>query len=123
MVTYPDTYLPGIYRLQFTPTEIQPVYYGVNIDRRELDATTLGSDDIDWLKKGEFLDPGYAVITTADLPTIIRRENKGTELWGWLGGFLLVSLVFETFMTYRLIATQKKVDVAGAGLPHHVTAA
>jgi hypothetical protein len=56
------------------------------------------------------------MISAADLPAIIRRENKGTELWGWLGGFLLLSLVFETFMTYRMIGAQKKVDVANAGL-------
>lgn len=116
MVTYPDTYLPGIYRLQFTPTEVQPVYYAVNIDRRELDPTTLGVDDIDWLKKGGFLDSSYPTITAADLPSVVRRENKGTELWGSMGGVLLASLLFETFMTYRLIGAQKKVDVARAGL-------
>lgn len=124
LVTYPDTYLPGIYRLQFSPTEIAPVYYGVNIDRKELDATTLSSDDIDWLRKGSFLDPAHPTIAAADLPLIIRRENKGAELWGWLGGLLLAGLVFETYMTYRLIGAQKKVDVAGAGLATaHVTAA
>ena len=116
MVTYPDTYLPGIYRLQFTPTEVQPVYYAVNIDRRELDTTTLGPDDIDWLKKGSYLDSTNPTITAADLPAVIRKENKGTELWGWMGGVLLASLLFETFMTYRLIGAQKKVDVARAGL-------
>ena len=124
ILTYPDTYLPGIYKLQFTPTEIQSVYYGVNIDRKELDATALGPDDVDWLKKGNFLDPTYATISAADLPIIIRRENKGMELWGWLGGFLLLGLVFETFMTYRMIGAQKKVDVANAGLATgHLTAA
>jgi hypothetical protein len=126
IMTYPDTYLPGIYRLDFTTTDdrgqatstqIQPVYYGVNIDRKELDPTTLESDDINWLKKGSFLDPSMPTIAAADLPMVIRRENKAMELWGWLGGVLLVSLLIETFMTYRLIGSQKRVDVAGAGLP------
>jgi hypothetical protein len=102
--------------LQFAPTEVPSVYYAVNIDRRELDPTSLGPDDIDWLKKGSYLDSTYPTITAADLPAVIRKENKGTELWGWMGGVLLASLLFETFMTYRLIGAQKKVDVARAGL-------
>ena len=117
LVTYPDTYLPGVYRLQFTPTEVQPVYYGVNIDHTELDPTALDPDDVNWLKNGNYLDPSLPTITESDLPMVIRRESQGRELWGYLGGALLASLLIETFLTYRLIGSQKRVDVAGAGLP------
>ncbi|HSU68356.1 MAG TPA: BatA domain-containing protein [Tepidisphaeraceae bacterium] len=123
LVTYPDTYLPGIYKLQFTPTEVQPVYYGVNIDHTELDPTNLDPDDMNWLKNGSYLDPSLPTIAESDLPMIIRRESQGRELWGYLGGVLLASLIIETFLTYRLIGSQKRVDVAGAGLPTaHVAA-
>jgi hypothetical protein len=37
-------------------------------------------------------------------------------LWGYIGAALLASLLIETFLTYRLIGSQKRVDVAGAGL-------
>jgi hypothetical protein len=117
LMTYPDTYLPGIYRLQFTPTEIPPVYYGVNIDHTELDPTALDPDDMNWLKNGNYLDPSLPTIAEDDLPTVIRREGQAKEMWGWLGGVLLASLLIETFITYRLIGSQKRVDVAGAGLP------
>jgi len=116
MVTYPDTFLPGIYKLQFQPTEIQTAFYGVNIDRRELDNTALSKDDVDWLASGRFLDPAHPQIDAGDLAVVIRKENKGKELWGWLGGLLLASLLFETYMTYRLIGSQKRLDVASAGL-------
>jgi len=117
LVTYPDTYLPGVYKLQFTPTEIPSVFYGVNIDHTELDPTMLDPDDVNWLKNGNYLDPQLPMIAEADLPMVIRREGQAREMWGWLGGVLLASLLIETFITYRLIGSQKKVDVAGAGLP------
>lgn len=117
LVTYPDTYLPGVYRLQFTPTDVAPVYYGVNIDHTELDPATLDADDINWLRNGNFLDPNLPTISEADLPVVIRRESQARELWGYLAGALLLSLLIETFLTYRLIGAQKRVDVANAGLP------
>jgi hypothetical protein len=117
LVTYPDTYLPGIYKLEFTPTEISPVYYGVNIDHNELDTTALDPDDLNWLKNQSYLDPSLPTMAEADLPAVLRREGQAHELWGVLGGVLLASLLIETFLTYRLIGSQKRIDVAGAGLP------
>jgi hypothetical protein len=117
LVTYPDTYLPGVYRLQFTPTDVAPVYYGVNIDRTELDPAVLDTDDINWLKNGSYLDPTLPTITEGDLGVVIRRESQSRELWGYLAGALLLGLLMETFLTYRLIGSQKRVDVANAGLP------
>jgi hypothetical protein len=96
---------------------VAPVYYGVNIDRTELDPATLDADDVNWLKNGNFLDPTLPTIGEGDLAMVIRRESQGRELWGYLGGALLLSLLIETFLTYRLIGSQKRVDVANAGLP------
>jgi hypothetical protein len=117
LLTYPDTYLPGVYRLQFTPTEIPPVYYGVNIDHTELDPTSLDPDDLSWLKNANYLDSSLPVIAEGDLPMVIRRDSQAKEMWGALAGVLLFSLLMETFLTYRLIGSQKRVDVASAGLP------
>jgi hypothetical protein len=117
LVTDPDTYLPGIYKFTFTPAAIPPVYYGVNIDRAELDPIALDTDDIRWLTAGKNLDPVLPVITEADLPTIIARKQQAPEMWGLLGGVLLLSLLVETFITYRLISSQKRVSVATAGMP------
>ena len=117
LVTYPDTYLPGVYRLQFTPSGVAPVYYAVNIDHTELDPATLDADDINWLKKGNFLDPTLPTLAEGDLPIVIRRESQTREVWAYLAGALLLGLLIETFLTYRLIGAQKRVDVANAGLP------
>lgn len=117
LLTYPDTYLPGIYRLQFTPSGVAPVYYGVNIDHTELDPAVLDADDINWLKAGSFLDPTLPTIGEGDLAAVIRRESQTRELWAYLAGALLLGLLIETFLTYRLIGAQKCVDVANAGLP------
>jgi len=125
IVTYPDTYLPGIYRLDFTPTEIEPAYYGVNIDPRELDPTVLDSDDLAWLKRNKYLDPAHPTITADDLSALIRRDSSAAELWGALGAILLGSLLIETLLTYRLIGSQKSLDVVNAGLsaPHDLAGA
>ena len=117
LVTYPDTYLPGVYRLQFTPSGVAPVYYAVNIDHTELDPATLDADDINWLKNGNFLDPTLPTLAEGDLPIVIRRESQTREVWAYLAGALLLGLLIETFLTYRLIGAQKRVDVANAGLP------
>ena len=117
LVTYPDTYLPGIYKFTFNPAVIPPVYYGVNIDRAELDPDMLNPDDIRWLTANKHLDPAQPVIAEADLPAIISRKQSPPEMWGLLGGVLLLSLLIETFITYRLINSQKSQNVATAGLP------
>lgn len=114
IVTYPDTYLPGIYRMDFAPREIEPAYYAVNIDLQELDPTMLDGNDIDWLRRNQYLDRAHPTIAATDLPALLRRDNSATELWGVLAAVLLVSLLIETFLTYRLIGSQKSVDVVNA---------
>jgi hypothetical protein len=115
--TDPDTYPPGIYKLAFTPADIPPACYGVNIDRSELDPAALDTDDVNWLKHAGYLDPALPVITESDLPNIITRKGQPSEMWGLLGGVLLASLLVETFLTYRLIRSQKRVTRVAAGLP------
>jgi hypothetical protein len=115
--TYPNAFLPGLYTLHFTPTEVpQPVFYGVGIDHRELDPAKLGSDDEAWLTKGSFLDKNNPKVEPADLATVITRVDEGSDLWVYLAGFVLLSLCLETYMTYRMAGLQKKIDVVGAGL-------
>jgi hypothetical protein len=114
---YPNAFLPGLYQLRFDPTEVpQPVFYGVGIDRKELDNTPLSAEDHDWLKKGGFLDKRNPQVNNSTVAAIVTQEDKTTELWPYLGGFVLLSLLAETAMTYRMAGMQQKVDVAGAGL-------
>ncbi|HWE04880.1 MAG TPA: BatA domain-containing protein [Tepidisphaeraceae bacterium] len=115
--TYPNAFLPGLYQLHFSPTEIaQPIFYGVSIDRRELDNTPLSADDNNWLQKGKFLDSQNPQVKPSELAFVVTREDKGMEIWKVLALFVLASLVAETYMTYRMTNLQKKIDVAGAGL-------
>jgi len=72
---------------------------------------------VNWLKNANYLDPALPVIAEIDLPKILRREGQPPEIWGLLAVVLLASLLVETFITYRLISSQKRVDVASAGLP------
>ena len=116
LMTDPDTFLPGIYHLTFTPSQIQPVDYAINIDRAELDPTLLNSTDIDWLKNEKILDANNPVLIEGALPQLIVRTNKRTEVWGLLGAVLLAGLLMETLLTYRMIAAKTRVDVAQAGL-------
>lgn len=116
---YNNAYLPGLYQLHFTPTEIQPqpVFYGVGIDRKELDPTTLSAKDLDHLVTSGYLDK-RAKIDIDDIPSVIRAQNTGSDIWKWLALFVLFNLIVETWMTYRMVGLQKKVDVAGAGVAH-----
>lgn len=113
---YNNAFMPGLYALRFTPTEVrpQPVYYGVGIDRRELDNQPLSGKDRQ--KLADYLDESQP-ISVEDLAAIIRRENPGSELWKWLALVLLLNLLAETYVTHRLIRAQQSIDVAsGSGV-------
>jgi hypothetical protein len=114
VVQYKDTFLPGLYELRFTPPDVpQPVYFSVGIDRAELDPATVASADIDWLKERTFLRDR---ITLETLPAAINAQRAGYELW-WITGLLLVMLLIgEVIMTWRLARKQTDVDVEHAGL-------
>ena len=119
-ITYHDTADPGLYAMRFEPTEItQPVYYGLGLDRRELDNTALSDADSTWLTERGFMDKK---IKEGELSSVLVGVNKGVELSPFLGLGILALLVFETFMTWRMGDRQKKVDTAAAGLHQPVSA-
>lgn len=122
VLSYNDTFLPGLYALRFDKTEVpQPVYYGVGIDRRELDATALAPSDHKWLAERGYLE--RRLETPGELASAVGTVNKGSELWPILAVILLASLLFETFMTWRLMRHQTQVDVAAAGMPAAIASA
>ena len=116
VLSYADTYLPGKYELRFDKPEVQPVYYGVGIDRRELDEATLTDADRAWLTSAnhKFVDDK---IDAAGITTALGGANKGSDLWPLLAGFVLLMLLFETFMTWRLMNRQstQPTDAALSG--------
>ncbi len=116
---YNDAFSPGLYALHFTPTEIkpQPIYYGVGIDPHELDDHSLGAQDRKRLADAGYFDEDHP-IATDDLAGIIRKENRGADLWRWLAMFVLLNLLAETYVTHRLIKARKGVNVAEAMGPN-----
>lgn len=125
--TYPNAFMPGVYSLNFTPAEVpQPIYYGVSIDRRELDGTRLADADIEWLKKGQFFPADAPRVEAEQLEYILTGANEPSGFWWKLAKFLLrwetlavlvvASLFGETFMTWKMAGRQKSVDVENAGL-------
>lgn len=112
---YNDAFVPGLYAMHFTPTEVkpQPVYYGVGIDSRELDPRTMGSQDRQRVADAGCLDEPHP-ISSDDLGGIIRRENRGVDLWKYLALFVLLNLLGETYVTYRLIQAQQGVAAPAA---------
>ncbi len=110
IVNHTDTYMPGLYELRFSPTDIpQPVYYSVNIDQRELDPATLSATDISWLQEG-----GYVKERIADsgLAAAMGAQNRGTELWPVLALGLLGMLILETYLTRRILRLQVRENAA-----------
>jgi hypothetical protein len=111
-LSYNDTAEPGLYTLRFDPTEVpQPVYFGVGIDRRELDNAPLTDADHAWLQSRGFVERR---VGPAELATALGGAGEGVELWKWLGVGVLGLLVFETVMTRRMVRLQEgRADVAG----------
>jgi hypothetical protein len=103
-LSFNDTAEPGLYTLRFDPTDVpQPIYYGVGIDRSELDPARLTEADDAWLKSRGFVERR---ITRDELASALGGVNKGVELWKWLGLGVLALLVFETLMTRRMVRLQ-----------------
>ena len=103
-ISHNDTAEPGLYTLRLEPTEVpQPVYFGVNIDRKELDPATLSEADYAWLR-----DRGYVEgkIEANELASALGGKASGAELWRWLALGVLGLLVFETVMTRKMVALQ-----------------
>ena len=104
-LSYTDTAEPGLYTLRFDPTAVpQPVYYGVALDRRELDPTALSEADQAWLKNRGFVERR---ISSSELASALGGVNTGAELWKWLALSVLGLLVFETLMTRRIVRLQE----------------
>jgi hypothetical protein len=109
-VSYNDTAAPGLYTLRFDNTSVpQPVYFGVGLDRRELDQASLTEADHAWLKSRGFVEKR---ITPDELGAALGGVNQGAELWKWLALGVLALLVFETVMTRRMVRLQAAPDAA-----------
>jgi hypothetical protein len=114
VVQYKETFLPGLYEMRFTPPGIpQPVYFSVGIDPAELQPAVMTSSDVEWLKSHRYVKER---VTLETLPKAIDAQRAGYELW-WIVGLLLVLLLLgEVVMTWRLARKQTDVDVENAGL-------
>lgn len=114
VLRYADTALPGLYTIRFTPTDIpQPVYYGVGLDRREMDNTPLSEADLKWLQDRGHLAPEARIPPDQLAAAVGAGGRTGTsELWPLLAVALLGLLVFETFMTWRMARHQQAEVVA-----------
>ena len=103
-LSYNDTADPGLYTLRFDPTEIpQPVYYGVGLDRRELDTTPLSEADHAWLKSRNIVE---ARLDPTEVASALGGGPPAAELSKYLALGVLALLVFETVMTHRMARLQ-----------------
>ncbi|MDB5296798.1 MAG: hypothetical protein JWO31_2781 [Phycisphaerales bacterium] len=119
IVRFSDTYLPGRYELRFDRSELPPVYYGVGIDRRELDEAALTDDDRAWLAADDHKYVERSLAPTDLAAALGGGGGKGVELWPLLAGGLLAFLLAETFMTWRVMRRQvgPAGGVGAVGLP------
>lgn len=108
ILTYRETYMPGKYELRFDQSVIpQPVYYGVGIDRSELEPATLTADDVKWLTNDDHKYVAAQIDASKGLASALGGANDDQNaIWPWLAGFVLATLIGETYMTYRMIKRQ-----------------
>ncbi|MEI8196672.1 MAG: hypothetical protein WCI73_12240, partial [Phycisphaerae bacterium] len=99
VVTDPDTFLPGLYKLTVATKPETTVWYAVSFDRRELDPAGLTGSDLAWLKErlylNDRLNSGRAV---AD---VLGVSQGGLELWPYGAALLFLLVMLETFLTWR----------------------
>lgn len=106
---YPNTFMPGLYQLRFSPAQVpQPAYFGVSIDPREQEPTALGEQEIRWLADNHLA----RIVEPGELPAFIARQPGGAEIWKWLALGVVALLVFETVMTYRMVGGGSALEPA-----------
>lgn len=109
LYTQEDTFQPGLYKLVATDDRQavrrkRDMYYAVNLDRRELDPTTLSNADIQWLKEHYFIkDRLNSPRAVAD---VLGVSEGGLELWPYLAVLLLLLLLLETALTKHALRLQ-----------------
>lgn len=114
-----DTEQPGLYEMRFSaPARTgakapPPAYFGVNIDRQELDPAVLTAGDLDWFKSKGYLSD---VLGNDSLAKAMEASAGGRELWWILGLFLLGFLLFEVYLTRQLVRQQSGQTLAQEGL-------
>jgi hypothetical protein len=117
--------LPGKYELRLpgsddgTPPPA-PIYFAVGPDPREAAPTPLTEEDRKWLTSEEhaFIERS---VPLAEIATLTAGAGEpGMNLWPIFAGVLLLFLLFETFMTYRMIRRQSS---GTAVLPGAMTSA
>jgi hypothetical protein len=105
VISYNETFTPGLYTLQFDQTAMpQPVYFGVGVDPRELDPASLSPSDQKWLADRGFVDGRLK--DSSELASAVGAMNPGRDLLPYLSGILLAALVCETLMTWRVARHQ-----------------
>jgi len=111
IIRFKETHQPGRYELRFDQSSLAPVYYGVGIDPQELQEETLTESDRKWLGSDDhkFLE---GTIAAADLSKAVGGGSQGIQLWPILAAVLLGVLLFETFMTYRVMRNQTTPGIA-----------
>jgi hypothetical protein len=116
LITYKDTFAPGLYELRLAFADganAQPVYYTVNTDKNELDPAVISPADVEWLKNSNYLRDH---LTIATLPKALNAQVGGAELWWLLATLVLLFLVAESVITWRLTKQQTSIDPESAGL-------
>ncbi|HEX4792586.1 MAG TPA: BatA domain-containing protein [Humisphaera sp.] len=101
---YPNTFQPGLYQVKFRSAgAMPPVYFAVGIDPRELEPTVLSDADQRWLT----YNASIQTISTDQIAAAIARQPGAGEIWKWLAGFLLLSLLVETALTWQMMGRQR----------------
>ena len=99
-----DPEQPGVYRLESLPEKAapgtKPEYFAVQTDRGESDLTPLGDGQRALLTAGKRL---VFVNDLAELQTRLTADTSRAEVWWVVLYLFLAVLVWETWMTRRLV--------------------
>ncbi len=96
-----DTSLPGVYRVEKPDDPAwKEQLFVVNFDREESDLTPLTAAELEKLTEGD----RFRVVETVSRMTELQAQDAPrAELWAALLCFVLGLLVFEVFLTRRLV--------------------
>lgn len=118
-VTEPDTFLPGLYKLNLARARggaganvvdstnsrsDKYLWYAVNFDRRVLDPAPLTGSDLAWLKERLYLND--RLTSGRAVADVLGVSQGGLELWPHAAALLFLLLMLETFLTWRAVRWQ-----------------
>lgn len=123
VISYGETHQPGRYEMRFDQTLLPPMYYGVSVNPIELDQKVLTDEDRQWLSHADHRYVKQRIERDGLVSALGGAGEAESQVWKFIAVILLLVLLGETYMTYRMVNRQTGPGIQTGALAGRVARA